>query len=749
MENGSTLNSTESLSNGIEANLDWFEEYTYRRRSVTLPDMDYSLQFTLIQGGIVHFGFTDTSTTNPLIVIISLSISGGEISRTEIPLDSEFTQIVGFDITNDENIAIFAVEFDEEYEEILAVYYAEFDAMGRELLRFDFSDMFVQMPGSFEIEQAVFAGDGNIAVAVWKGLGTEVYLLNIESDEYAVLELDGRVWREGMIRLNDERVMTIDNFPTTILREINFEEDDWGETLPLVSDHHYRMFKAGSDSTFDFLSVDWIYLYGHDAVSGEQTVLLNLVEQGFHHIIHAYEIANRELIILSGVWENDEMILQLFILSPLSRATPDDRTVITVGQIGAPGETFPMIVSEFNLESDRYIIEVVDYFDFTDGGDFYDGVRSGIIRLQIDLMTGQGPDILIIPSGFRMNSELLIDLYPLIDADPMLSRSDFLPNMLAALESPDNTLRAIAEYFTLRTIIGLPEAVEHIVQWTPSELLRFVRQTYGTHYPFSPNLSSEWFLRMILTNSGTAFIDWYLMEANLDSDAFIEILEVAKILNGVVYRGGGMWAPQPDELMARGEQLLQTENFFGWGAFRRYLVMQGDFEVLGIPTVDGGENVLVPFMQMGINAASENIDGAWSFLREFLTPDGVMSETLREGTIPYRVDLFEQILTDISTPIMEADGDGNMIEMPQTEFWVSGSGGDFDIINVYAIASEQADRFRNIVENAVPLRGQPIYQGLWDLIEGDLARFFSGVSSAEDTARVMQSRISIYLAEQS
>jgi len=175
--------------------------------------------------------------------------------------------------------------------------------------------------------------------------------------------------------------------------------------------------------------------------------------------------------------------------------------------------------------------------------------------------------------------------------------------------------------------------------------------------------------------------------------------------------------------------------------------MLGDFEVLGIPTVDGGENVLMPFMQIGINAASENIDGAWAFLRNFLLPDGIMTETLTEGTLPYRVDLFESILSDISTPRMEYDEDGNVVEMPQFELWLTSD--DRDTVNVYAMTTEQADRFRNIVENAVPLRGQQIYGGLWSIIENDLGRFLAGDATAEDTARIMQSRISIYLAEQS
>jgi len=732
-----------------EPNREWFENYTYRRRSVPLPDMDYRLQRTLIQGGTVYFCFTDPSAVNPLIVIIGVPTDGGEVSRVELPLNSEYIQIIGFDFTNDGNIAVFAVEFDEEYEEVLSAFYAEYDAGGRELFRRDFSDVFTPLTGNFEIDQAIFTEYGNIGVSVWKGFGTELYMLNTDSADYFTIETSGRIFGGGMVRLCDGRILVIESFPSFSLREVNIEDEELGESFPFAGRSQYSLFPASSSLMFDFLASDGLYLHGYSVETSEQIVLLNLAEMGFRSLINAYQSSGGELIALSGTWENNEMTYELFVLSPVSRDEPDGRTVITIGQIAAPIETFPFLVSGFNNESDTHRIEVIDFMGDMIEGDFGENVRGAIMRLQIEIMTGGGPDIIYMPAGFIANHELMVDLYPLIDADPELSRSDFLPNMLAALESHDNTLRFIAEYFTLRTIIGLPEAVGHIEQWTPSELLRFVQQTYETYYPFSPNLSAEWLLWMMLSYSGADLIDWYRMEANLDSDAFIEILETAKIIEGLTYRGGGMWAPSPDELMARGEQLLDVSSFFGWGIYRHHLTTLGDFEVLGIPTVDGGENVLMPFMQIGINAASENIDGAWEFLRSLLLPDGIMRQTLTDGTIPYRVDIFEGILSDISTPRMEYDEDGNVVEAPQSEVWLTRDDGGWDIVNVYAITPEQADRFRNIVENAVPFRGQQIYGGLWSIIASDLARFLAGDATAEETARIMQSRISIYLAEQS
>ena len=54
---------------------------------------------------------------------------------------------------------------------------------------------------------------------------------------------------------------------------------------------------------------------------------------------------------------------------------------------------------------------------------------------------------------------------------------------------------------------------------------------------------------------------------------------------------------------------------------------------------------------------------------------------------------------------------------------------------------------RIIIDNAVPI-GRWIRGELWDHIADDLNAFYSGVRTAEDTARIMQNRVQRYLNEQ-
>jgi primosomal protein N' len=98
---------------------------------------------------------------------------------------------------------------------------------------------------------------------------------------------------------------------------------------------------------------------------------------------------------------------------------------------------------------------------------------------------------------------------------------------------------------------------------------------------------------------------------------------------------------------------------------------------------------------------------------------------------------------------MEADSDGNMVEVP-FEFEAYDEGGrDTVVFEIYAMTDAVAESIRNIVETAVANNHNVHQQTLFGLIDSDIASFFAGIRSAEDTARIIQNRVQTFLNEQS
>ena len=87
----------------------------------------------------------------------------------------------------------------------------------------------------------------------------------------------------------------------------------------------------------------------------------------------------------------------------------------------------------------------------------------------MDLLYGQSPDLLFVnglPYEVYARQGLLEDLYPWIDADETLSRTDFTQNLLRALET-NGALYRLPQTYLLETAMGCrrPSAGKRTGRW--------------------------------------------------------------------------------------------------------------------------------------------------------------------------------------------------------------------------------------------------------------------------------------------
>jgi len=258
-------------------------------------------------------------------------------------------------------------------------------------------------------------------------------------------------------------------------------------------------------------------------------------------------------------------------------------------------------------------------------------------------------------------------------------------------------------------------------------------------------MNREVFIHQVLMYAGPDFIDWDNHTANLDSDEFISLLNAAMLLPRPPTPEEMLLRPSPADpelLILQGNQLLEYVSHFYPSSYNLYANILGDVVVLGIPTSAGGANLLERSWQMGINAASPHSDGAWEFLRRFLLPTFEIDIDMMWG-FPLRIDLYNSIIDTLKTPRPGTDGDGSY------ELELFDEGGRTPVVfKIYAMTDAIADKVRHIAETAV-LGNQNVHQqALFNLIDGDIASFFAGLRSAEDTARIIQNRVQTFLHEQ-
>jgi len=410
-----------------------------------------------------------------------------------------------------------------------------------------------------------------------------------------------------------------------------------------------------------------------------------------------------------------------------SKGNSSDKITITLGGLRLYDELLQEVAA-FNEESEMHWIQVIDYFAEAE----YNWVAAEM-RLYTELIAGKGPDILVDFASSYRNSTLFVDLYPFIDNDNELDRSDFFPNALKAFEGIDGELKFVADRFIIHTMIGIAEDLAFIDSWTPQDLLVILDEFSHMQVPLGSKMYDEGFVSIMITFSGDQFIDFERYKANLDSEEFIHVLEASRRLpnrNDIpdIY----MEATTEFTKLRLREQLVSFTFLNNPRKYQEFVFALGDIRVIGIPTSQGGSDIIVAYNeQLGITASSEHKEEAWMFVRRFLmTPNQADSAQLSKvfsNGFPLRIDLYEKLIAEcMRTTASTYIGDGSLSldTMTQTE----------------------ADDLRTIIENAKPV-GRHLDIEIRDHIEGDINTFYAGGKTAEETAKIMQNRVQTYLDE--
>ena len=87
------------------------------------------------------------------------------------------------------------------------------------------------------------------------------------------------------------------------------------------------------------------------------------------------------------------------------------------------------------------------------------------------------------------------------------------------------------------------------------------------------------------------------------------------------------------------------------------------------------------------------------------------------------------------------DENGNKVEIPRYSW------GDGTIeVNVYALTQEEADQILELINTTT--RTMTTDQAITEIVTSETEAYFAGSKSAEETAKMVQSRVSLYVNEQ-
>ena len=311
----------------------------------------------------------------------------------------------------------------------------------------------------------------------------------------------------------------------------------------------------------------------------------------------------------------------------------DQRTKLT---IAAPysGYSLWYNIIDFNAMDPDYRIELLDYSASEDG-------LASLVR---DIREGNTADIVCVDQFEDRDISALAaagvfeDLYPFLQADGELSSEDLVPSVLKACEI-DGKLFYTASDFSVLTYAALSAYAGSEASMS-MDAMNSARRNLGGNSAsvFSPN-SDQFDVLSDYLCCLPDFVDFSSGEPRFDAEAFITRLNVASLANVRVRN-----APADDiARLTAGEQLLvrlEVEN--ATEAALLFSQINRPLSFVGLPMEQGSGNLLNISKAYAIPSASGNKDGAWRFIRTFLTKEYQLENAWR---IPVNMEALKDSAT--------------------------------------------------------------------------------------------------------
>lgn len=585
-------------------------------------------------------------------------------------------------------------------------------------------------------------GDGNIYLCS----DTILYVL----DKTGALQftIEAESWMNDVIVLSDGRV-ACSNYGETgyQLSVVDLQAKAFGENLP-VPNNGYDMVPGGGD--YDFYYTNGSNFYGYDLESGESTKLLNWIncDVDNYNISGVNVLADGRVVCVSGQWNSDytERTNELVVLTKQPASSVPQKTTLTLATQYLDYNVRSQII-EFNKTNDQYRIEVRDYSEYNTEEDY----SAGLTKLTTEILTGNMPDILDlngIPLDQLAAKGVLEDLYPYLDQDSEIGREDLMPSVLSSLET-DGKLYTTCSGFYVFTAIGASSVVGDTPGWTVDEFNAALATMPEGCTAFDKYVTRDDILYYCMALDADSFVDWSTGKCSFDSEAFVKMLEFVKSFPSEFDWESYEYSEEDSTptRIANGQQMLIMTSVSDFTDFQMYKAMfGGSITYVGFPTEYGTGNMLSTNSGYAMSSKCSNKDAAWQFLRQFFTEE---YQEKNVWSFPSNVNAFNTKLEEAMTPEYEKDENGNyVLDENGEKIEVSHGGWSWGSVSIelYAITQEEADDILELINSTT--KAMKADESITDIVKEQAAAFFEGQKSAEEVAKLVQSKASIYVNEQ-
>ncbi len=606
---------------------------------------------------------------------------------------------------------------------------------------------------------AVFPIDADKALVGFDGAVTSYAIVNKDGKIEQDVTLDDPIWSTGSCINKDGNITyTVWDEGNSVVKTFDLATlKNTDKTVPLKDTDvtNIRTMCCGTGD-YDFYLSSQTGLYGLKP-DGSVDEIINWIDSDINgdFVTTVVPVENDEFIVYTQDWNTGA--------GNFSRLTRRDPSELESAKVLSLGMMYvhPDIsskVTAFNKSQDDVRIKIVDYSKYDD----YDEENKKVInssenQLKMDIVSGNAPDMVFVydPGVIKSiaSKGVFADLYPLLGTNGSAKKEDIMDNVLKACEY-DGKLVTITPGFSVSTIAAKTKLLDGKTSWNLDELIdAYHKLPKGTKLFGSMMGGREDILNM-LSISNKSLIDTEKHTCNFNSP---EVVKLLNFCNEFEEEEEFDWEHASQSEMQEYYEKEETSYRDDKAFLMQYdlsdlagykELSQGSFgddvTLIGFPTGSGNGALISCYTCFSILNSASDKDACWKFISQFLTPEYQSSEENRMmGTIPSLKSSFEEALDAATKKPFYTDADGKKVEYDRT-YYIGNKEIKIDPLN-----EEEKNFIRDYIlasdETGVGYTDSEIE----NIFMEETKAFFNGERTAEETAELLQNRISIILSEQS
>lgn len=377
------------------------------------------------------------------------------------------------------------------------------------------------------------------------------------------------------------------------------------------------------------------------------------------------------------------------------------------------------------------------------GGEKPEDVEKYVSDINTQLMSGKGPDIMLLsplPYQNYIDKGMLANLSDMIKDDKSFDMSKYYGNILDAMKYNGSlyglplsvSLNVLEANKALLDKYGIniddrqwswsdfEQAAEKVVEGSKNDGVSGMYALAG--------VDGSMLISSLVSESYDKFVDKGKKTANFDSKEFTDILNLAKSMIDKNYINTDTSQGKMVDLASRGNTVFTANGLMGYMDLTMAKMTYSDgFEFLKFPGEGSGLSFTSSALY-GINNKSSNKELAWEFMKYLLSDEMESQPTL--GGLPINKAASQKAAQDT---INRSQNKGGKIVM------------NGQTVTGQPVTQEDIDSVQNLLNSADTYIASD--QKVLTIVQEETKAFFEGQKSAEDTAKAIQDRVNIYINE--